>query len=177
MNSPTSTLFTMAWTFGLMSLLAIGGANSTIPEMHRVAVEVRHWMSDAQFADMFAIAQLSPGPNVLIVTLIGYHVAGIAGALVATFAMCGPSAVLAYFVSDTLTRSHQSIWPSILQAALVPISIGLMCASGFILTLTTGGTWVAVALIVGAAVLALATQLNPLWMLVVGGILGFAGVV
>lgn len=74
-----------------MSLLAIGGANSTIPEMHRVAVEVRHWMSDAQFADMFAIAQLSPGPNVLIVTLIGYHVAGIAGALVATFAIHPPS--------------------------------------------------------------------------------------
>lgn len=103
MNTPTGTLLTMAWTFGLMSLLAIGGANSTIPEMHRVAVEVRHWMSDAQFADMFAIAQLSPGPNVLIVTLIGYHVAGIAGALVATFAMCGPSAVLAYFVSNVLT--------------------------------------------------------------------------
>lgn len=177
MNSPTGTLLTMAWTFGLMSLLAIGGANSTIPEMHRVAVEVRHWMSDAQFADMFAIAQLSPGPNVLIVTLIGYHVAGIAGALVATFAMCGPSAVLAYFVSDTLTRSSQSIWPAIFQAALVPVSIGLMCASGFILTLTTGGTWVAVALVVGAAVLGLATRLNPLWILAVGGILGFAGVV
>ncbi len=177
MNSPTGTLLTMAWTFGLMSLLAIGGANSTIPEMHRVAVEVRHWMSDAQFADMFAIAQLSPGPNVLIVTLIGYHVAGIAGALVATFAMCGPSAVLAYFVSSMLTRSSQSIWPAILQAALVPISIGLMCASGLILTLTTGGTWVAVVLIVGAAVLALATRLNPLWMLIVGGILGFAGAV
>ncbi|MDH8666133.1 chromate transporter, partial [Klebsiella pneumoniae] len=72
----------------------------------------------------------SPGPNVLIVTLIGYHVAGIAGALVATFAMCGPSAVFAYFVSNMLTRSSQSIWPAILQAALVPISIGLMCASG-----------------------------------------------
>ena len=52
--------------------------------MHRVAVDVQHWMSDKQFADLFAISQLSPGPNVLIVTLIGYSVAGIAGALVAT---------------------------------------------------------------------------------------------
>ncbi|MFX6803818.1 chromate transporter, partial [Acinetobacter baumannii] len=86
--------------------------------MHRVAVDVQHWLSNAQFADMFAIAQLSPGPNVLIVTLIGYHVAGIAGALVATFAMCGPSAVFAYFVSNMLRRSSQSIWPAILQAAL-----------------------------------------------------------
>jgi chromate transporter len=177
MNSPTGTLLTMAWTFGLLSLLAIGGANSTIPEMHRVAVEVQHWMTDSQFADMFAISQLSPGPNVLIVTLIGYHVAGIAGALVATFAMCGPSAVFAYFVSTMLTRSSQSVWPGILQASLVPISIGLMCASGLILTLTSGKTWVAALLTIGAAVLALATRLNPLWVLVAGGLLGFAGVV
>ena len=177
MNSPTGTLLTMAWTFGLMSLLAIGGANSTIPEMHRVAVDVRHWMSDSQFADMFAISQLSPGPNVLIVTLIGFHVAGIAGALVATLAMCGPSAVFAYFVSNMLARSSHSPWPAIFQAALVPISIGLMCASGLILTLTSNRTWVAAAITAGAAILALATRLNPLWMLIVGGILGFAGVV
>ncbi|EGP06451.1 chromate transport protein ChrA [Bradyrhizobiaceae bacterium SG-6C] len=160
-----------------MSLLAIGGANSTIPEMHRVAVEVRHWMTDAQFADMFAISQLSPGPNVLIVTLIGYHVAGIAGALVATFAMCGPSAVFAYFVSNMLTRSSRSAWPGILQAALVPISIGLMCASGLVLTLASDRTWIAAVLTIGAAVVAFMTRLNPLWVLVVGGLLGFAGIV
>ncbi len=177
MNSPTNVLVTMAWTFGLMSLLAIGGANSTIPEMHRVAVEVRHWMSDAQFADMFAIAQLSPGPNVLIVTLIGYHVAGIAGALVATFAMCGPSAVFAYFVSNRLRQSSGLSWPSILQTALVPVSIGLMCASGLILALTSDRTWIAALLTIGTAAAALMTRLNPLWMLVVGGILGFAGIV
>lgn len=160
-----------------MSLLAIGGANSTIPEMHRIAVEVRHWMTDAQFADMFAISQLSPGPNVLIVTLIGYHVAGVAGALVATFAMCGPSAVFAYFVSNMLTRSSQSAWPGILQAALVPISIGLMCASGLVLTLASDRTWIAAVLTIGAAVVAFMTRLNPLWVLVVGGLLGFAGIV
>jgi chromate transporter len=177
MNSPAGVLLTLAWTFGLMSLLAIGGANSTIPEMHRVAVDVQHWLSDSQFADMFAISQLSPGPNVLIVTLIGYHVAGIAGALVATFAMCGPSAAFAYFVSNMLTRSSHSTWPAILQAALVPVSIGLMCASGLILTLTSDSTWTAAVLTLGAAALALATRLNPLWMLVMGGILGFAGVV
>lgn len=177
MNSPAGTLLSMAWTFGLMSLLAIGGANSTIPEMHRVAVDVQRWMTDSQFADMFAISQLSPGPNVLIVTLIGYHVAGIAGALVATFAMCGPSAVFAYFVSNMLTRSSQSAWPAILQAALVPISIGLMCASGLILALASDRTWIAALLTVSAAALTLGTRLNPLWILTVGGVLGFAGVV
>lgn len=177
MIAPVGTLVTIAWTFALMSLLAIGGANSAIPEMHRIAVDVRQWMTDAQFADMFAISQLSPGPNVLIVTLIGYHVAGIAGGLVATAAMCGPSAVVAYIVSRTLQRSAQSKWPAILQAALVPLSIGLMCASGLILAQTADRT-VAAALITGAAaMLAFATKLNPLWLLTAGGLFGFAGVV
>lgn len=177
MNAPAGTLLTMAWTFALMSLLAIGGANSAIPEMHRIAVDVRHWMTDAQSADMFAIAQLSPGPNVLIVTLIGYHVAGLAGAAIATIAMCGPSAVIAYFVSRTLQRASDARWPAILQAALVPLSIGLMCASGLILALTADRTVVAALITAIAAVLAFATRLNPLWLLAAGGVLGFAGFV
>ena len=78
MNSDGNPILTLAWTFGVMSLFAVGGANSAIPEMHRVAVDVHHWMTDKQFADVFAISQLSPGPNVLIVTLIGYAVAGVA---------------------------------------------------------------------------------------------------
>jgi len=132
MNSEANPVWTLAWTFGLMSLFAVGGANSAIPEMHRVAVDVQHWMTDKQFADAFAISQMSPGPNVLIVTLIGYSVAGVAGALVATLAMCVPTAVLAYYVSRLLTRSSHSRWPAIIQAALVPLSIGLMGASGLI---------------------------------------------
>ena len=87
MNSDTNPLLALASTFALMSLFAVGGANSAIPEMHRVAVEVQHWLTDKQFADVYAISQLSPGPNVLIVTLIGYSVAGVPGALVATLAM------------------------------------------------------------------------------------------
>ena len=74
-------------------------------------------MTDKQFADVFAISQMSPGPNVLIVTLIGYSVAGVAGALAATLAMCGPTAVVAYYVSRLLARSTQSRWPAIIQAA------------------------------------------------------------
>ena len=121
MNSDSNPLLALAGTFALMSLFAVGGANSAIPEMHRVAVDVQHWLTDKQFADVYAISQLSPGPNVLIVTLIGYSVAGVAGALVATLAMCVPTAVLALCVSRFLTRSSQARWPAIIQAALVPL--------------------------------------------------------
>jgi chromate transporter len=177
MNEQGNPIATLVWTFGLMSLFAVGGANSAIPEMHRIAVDVHHWMTDKQFADVFAISQLSPGPNVLIVTLIGYSVAGIAGALAATLAMCGPTAALAYYVSRLLARSSDSRWPALIQAALVPLSIGLMGASALILALASDESWVAALVTVGAAALAFATKLNPFWMLAAGGILGFAGVV
>jgi len=134
-------------------------------------------MDDKQFADVFAISQLSPGPNVLIVTLIGYSVAGVVGALAATVAMCGPTAVLAYYVSRLLARSRHSRWPAIIQAALVPLSIGLMGASGLILALTSDRSWVAGLITVSAAALAFATRLNPLWTLLAGGALGFAGLI
>jgi chromate transporter len=177
MNSDANPIFSLAWTFGLMSLFAVGGGNSAIPEMHRVAVDVHHWMTDRQFADVFAISQLSPGPNVLIVTLIGYAVAGVAGGLVATLAMCVPTAVLAYYVSRLLRRSSQARWPAIVQAALVPLSIGLMAASGLVLALASDRTWVAVLMTAIVAAVAFATRLNPLWLLLAGGVLGFAGVI
>ncbi len=177
MTEPPNPIATVIWTFALMSLFAVGGANSAIPEMHRVAVDVRHWMTDKQFADVFAISQLSPGPNVLIVTLIGYSVAGIAGAVAATVAMCGPTALLAYYVSRFLERSRDARWPAIVQAALVPLSIGLMAASALILARTSDQSWIAALITIAAAALAFATRLNPFWMLLAGGILGFAGVV
>jgi len=177
MNDHPNPIASLVWTFGLMSLFAVGGASSAVPEMHRVAVDVQHWMTDKQFADMFAISQLSPGPNVLIVTLIGYSVAGIAGALVATVAMCGPTAILAYYVSRILQRSSQSRWPALIQAALVPLSIGLMAASALILARTSDQSWIAALITIVAAILAFATRLNPFWMLLAGGLLGFAGVV
>ena len=177
MNEGGNPIWTLAWTFGLMSLFAVGGANAAIPEVHRVAVEIHHWLTDKQFADVYAISQLSPGPNVLIVTLIGYSVAGVVGGLVATLAMCVPTAVLAYCVSRLLARSSQSRWPAILQAALVPLSIGLMTASGLVVALAADRTWVAALVTVAAATLAFATRVNPLWLLLAGGVLGFAGVI
>ena len=177
MNSDANPVWTLAWTFALMSLFAVGGANSALPEMHRVAVDVQHWLTDKQFADVFAISQMAPGPNVLIVTLIGYSVAGVAGALVATLAMCLPTALMAYGVSRILTKSSHSRWPAIIQSALVPLSIGLMGASGYILARASDHTWVAALVTIGAAVLASATKLNPFWMLLAGGCLGFTGLI
>jgi chromate transporter len=169
------SLLSIALTFGWLSLFAVGGAAAAIPEIHRLAVDVNHWMTDTQFADAYAISQLSPGPNVLIVSLVGYKVAGILGALVATVAMCGPTAALSFTVSRILHRAGNSPWPALIQKALVPVSIGLMAASGLVIALTADRTMVSAAVTIVAAGVAFATRLNPLWLLVAGGFLGFAG--
>ena len=170
-----SPLIALAGYFALLSLFAVGGANAAIPEMHRIAVEVMHWMSDRQFADMFAIAQASPGPNVIIVTLIGYHVAGFTGAAVATAAMCGPTCVLAFFVARVWDRFKDAPWRIAIQAGLVPVSLGLIGASAFVLARSADHTIYAAFITAATALLAFATRMNPLWIFAAGGVLGLTG--
>lgn len=174
-DQESSILLTLAGSFALMSLFAIGGANAAVPEMHRLAVDVMHWMNDRQFTDLFAIAQVTPGPNVIIVTLIGYQAAGLAGALVATAAMCGPTCLFAYFIGRTWERFHAARWRSIIQAGLVPVSIGLIAASAYVLARAADHNWVAVLLTLVTAVVAYVTKWNPLWMFAAAGLVGFAG--
>jgi chromate transporter len=171
----TSPLTALAGYFALLSLFAVGGANAAIPEMHRVAVDVMHWMSDRQFADMFAIAQVSPGPNIVIVTLIGYHVAGFAGAAVATTAMCGPTCLMAFFVSRVWDRFKDAPWRIAIQAGLVPLSLGLIAASAFVLARTADHNVYAGLITAATAAVAFFTRVNPLWMFAVAGVLGLSG--
>lgn len=173
-DSPLTTLFVY---FATLSLFAVGGANAAIPEMHRIAVEAMGWMSDKQFADIFAISQLSPGPNVMIVTLIGYHVAGFAGAGVATAAMCGPTCVLAFGIARVWDRFKDARWRIAIQAGLVPVSLGLIGASGFVLARAADHTVYAAAITAVTAVVGFLTRLNPLWIFAAAAIFGLTGLV
>ena len=168
-------LLTLAGYFALMSLFAIGGANSAVPEMQRVAVEVEGWMTARQFTDIFAIAQVTPGPNVIIVTLIGYHVAGLLGALVATLAMCGPTSLFAFYVGHVWERFKDAPWRAAIQAGLFPISIGLIAASAFVVASTNAHNLAAVAVAFATAVVTYTTRLNPLWIFAAAALLGLAG--
>lgn len=172
-----NVLVTLAGYFASLSLFAVGGANAAIPDMQRIAVDVMHWMTAKQFADSFAIAQMSPGPNVIIVALIGYHVAGLAGAGVAAAAMCGPTCVLAFVVSRVWDRFKQARWRVALQNGLVPLSLGLIAASAFVIARTTDHNVAAALVTVVTAVVAYMTRLNPLWLFAAGGVIGFAGLV
>ena len=170
-------LLELALQFLVLSLLSIGGANAIIPEMHLRAVEVEHWMTDADFSQMFALSQAAPGPNVLIVSLIGWKVAGVAGALVAMAAMCGPSSLLTYYVAHVWDRFRDAPLRIAIQRALAPVTVGLILASGYVLTRATDHAWPAYAVTGATLVAALTTRLHPLWMLAAGAALGVLGLV
>jgi len=170
--TPLSSLPQLFLSFCLLSLMAVGGANALIPELHRQAVEINAWMSGAEFAALFAIAQAAPGPNVLVVTLIGWKVAGLPGAIATTLGMCGPSSLLAFGVGNLWQRFRASPWRLAIQRGLAPITIGLVLGSGYLLTRMADSDWPAYLLTVVTIVVCLKTKLNPLWLLATGAVLG-----
>lgn len=174
---PGDVLGLLCLHFAGLSLLAFGGASAVIPEMFRFVVETEHWMSAREFTDLFAIGQAAPGPNVLIVTLLGWHVAGLAGALLATLAFSIPGAVLAYGVTRVWQRLRNAAWQARFKAGLAPITVGLIAATATILAGTANQTLTAMAVTAASACIALRTSLNPLWLLAAGAALGMLGVV
>ena len=173
----TPPLLDIALQFFVLSLLSIGGANAAIPEIQLRVVESRHWLSNEDFAQLFALSQAAPGPNVLIVSLIGWKVAGVLGALVATLAMCGPSSLLTYGVARVWEQWRDAPWRILTQRGLAPVTVGLILASGYVLTRAADQSWSAYALTGLTLWLSLTTRLHPLWMLAAAGGLGAMGLV
>jgi chromate transporter len=167
----------LAGLFAMLGLLAVGGGNGIFPEMHRQTVELRHWLTDTQFTDLFAIARASPGPNILIVTLIGWHVAGFMGALTATISLCAPSGVLAYIVARVWHQFRETRWRRAVQLGLAPVTVGLIFAASYVLTRAADHTIAAYAITGITALIALTTKLNPLWIFLAAGIAGATGLV
>jgi chromate transporter len=165
----------IAFRFATLSLVAIGGINAILPEIHRVVVDVERWMTSAEFAELFALAQLAPGPNAMIVALVGWKVAGVVGALVATIAACGPSSVACYFAWHWADRLRTSPLRAVVQRALAPLAIGLILASGYTLALGADRSPGAFALTMLATGALAFTRTNPVWILLIAAIAGVAG--
>jgi chromate transporter len=175
MKADGNALAVLAGSFAVISLFAIGGANTTTPEIHRLVVEGRHWMSGRQFTELFALAQAAPGPNVIFVTLIGYHVAGILGALAATLGMCAPACLLAYTVGRIFDRTSGASWQTTLRQGLLPVTLGLTAATAVVVARAADTTWLTVAISLGSAVVFYWMRLHPLWVFGAAALLGLVG--
>jgi chromate transporter len=162
----------LALTFGVLSLVAFGGMPSVMPEMQRLVVDVKGWTTPAQFIQLFAIAQAAPGPNVLIVSLIGWRAAGLPGALVALLAVCAPAAVLAWWIADLWERFKESPWRRAIQKAIAPLVVGLTLSGGYVLCTPATPDWRLWAIAAASAAAMLSLKVNPLWLLAVGGAAG-----
>ena len=177
MTAGLDVLWELGWRCATLSLLAFGGVNAILPEVHRVVVEVEQWMTSAEFAELFALAQLAPGPNAMVVALIGWKVAGVPGALVATFAICGPSSLLCYGLLHAWNRLRDSPARALVQRALSPIAIGLILASGYTLARGADRTLLAAGLTALAALALAFTRTNPVWLLAAAALVGLTGAV
>lgn len=172
----TAALAALALIFAQLSLLAFGGGNSILPEMQRQVVEVHHWMSAREFTALFALAQTAPGPNMMVVTLIGWHVAGLPGVIVSSLAKFGPCSIVTALVLQVWDRFKQAPWRALVQRALVPVTVGLVSASAALITQASDHAWSLYAITALVAALAFRGGLHPLWLLAAGGLLGLTGI-
>jgi chromate transporter len=163
--------------FGSLSLLSIGGTNTVLPEMHRQAVTVHHWLTDQEFASVFAISQASPGPSSLIVSLIGLKAASWFGAFVATVAMFAPAVLLTFVASRAWEHFKEAKWRIAAEKGLAPITVGLLLASGLVITRAADHGWSAIMLTAATTILLVATRVNPLFIMAGAGLLGGFGLV
>ena len=156
--------------FAPLSLVTIGGGQAIIAEIQRQVVEVHGWMTHAQFAADFAISRMAPGPGSLLVTLIGWQVAGFWGAVVATAALLLPTGFLIYGVTHIWGRYQGAAWQLALERGLRPIAAGMMLAAGWVLLKTLNGGMPAKAIAVVSLFVLLRTRVSPLVLLLAGAL-------
>lgn len=172
----TTTLIALAVIFTQLSLLAFGGGNTILPEMQRQVVEVHQWMSAETFSSLFALGQAAPGPNLMVVTLVGWHVAGWMGVLVTTLAKFGPSSIVTILALFTWERFKDRPWRRLVQVAISPITSGLFLASAVVITQASVHTWVLGGITALCAWLSVTTRIHPLWLLAAGSLVGLTGI-
>lgn len=165
------TLLALFKVFVPLSFLTVGGGQSIIPAIHRESVEIYHWINNPQFLDLFALSRLAPGPRSLLVTLIGWQAAGLAGALVASVAIFVPAALLVYALARIWARFENSLLIKAIEQGLVPVAAGMiLAATGTILNAAEGGIWAWGVALASTAVL-FYTRVSPFVMLGAGAVL------
>ncbi len=160
--------------FLMLSLLAIGGAITVAPEMHRFLVGQMHLIDDTQFAASIAIAQAAPGPNVLFVAVLGYQAAGLAGALVTLIAMMLPSTTLALAAGRWGQARAGLMSVRAFKAGMAPVVIALLGATAWIIAAETPGR-LHLVLTIAAALLVYFTRLHLLLLIGAGALVGALG--
>jgi chromate transporter len=161
----------------VQSLLAIGGIYVIIAELQRVVVVENGWLTTEEFTSLFALAQASPGPNTLFISLIGWRIGGIWVGILTTIVFVIPSLIMAGLIARGWSRWADQPWFALLRRGLVPLTIGLLTASAALLTVASATGYTALVVTAMAATLSLTTRLPPVAILGMAGVVGAFGLV
>jgi chromate transporter len=173
-TSPSVSLV-LAAHLVVLSSISFGGFPTVLPDLRNL-VTANGWATDQEFANFFAISQVVPGPNmILMMSFVGLKVGGIPGAITSAFATFGPPCLIYYTSYRLWYRFRDRPWPQILRRALAPLTIGLVIAGGYVMAQAADDTWQSTVLTAAAVGLLLATRFSPLWILAAGGALGGLG--
>lgn len=190
----TPDWFALLGHFLSLSLLAIGGAITTAPDMHRYLVDQQHWLSDDQFTASIALSQAAPGPNLLFIALLGWNVGsnaaggiaagsaawpwGFMGAMIAMFGILLPSTTLTFVAARWAHKNRELLYVRAFKAGMSPIVIALLASTGWILSAKLGSaaeSWRLWLLTAVVTLLVWRTRLHMLWLIAAGGLLGALG--
>ena len=180
--------------FASLSLLAVGGAITTAPDMHRYLVDETHWLGEAQFTSSIALAQAAPGPNILFVALMGWSLglnagAGLGGGWISVALACLgvvltmlgimlPSSILTYTATRWAHQHRDKIGIRAFKSGMAPIVIALLLSTAWLLTLShnqPAQDW-PLYLLTGVTTLVVwRTKLHMLWLIGAGALLGALG--
>jgi chromate transporter len=172
-----SILLQLVLVVAPLSLVAVGGANTIIPELNRQTVGAHGWLTSEEFAAVYAIAQMSPGPNAMVVSLIGWRVAGWVGAVVAAIAVVAPSSLLAYAAYRLGRRNSVKPWLMRIQRGLAPIAVGLMVSSGFIVATGSNPTLATLGVTVISLIVFMRFNIHPVPLMAVGALIAVIGLI
>jgi chromate transporter len=170
-----SILLSLFLKLSAFSLVAFGGVNALLPVLFNLAVHQEHWIDVQTFSDYFAIAQAAPGPNFMTVTLIGWHVYGVLGALLATLAIAWPSSIMIYFLQRFIMRMKNPLSKKTIQYAAAALAIGLVLSSAWEISLQINQGLTAYLLTIGTIAITFFTRWHPLYLIAIGGALGVLG--
>jgi chromate transporter len=155
-----------------LSVFATGGALALASDMHRYVVEEHGYITHTQFVNSIALAQAAPGPNILFITVMGWQIAGLPGALATTLGLSLPALVFPVIVSRLGRMAQFERLLKALQRGLGPVAIGLMASTCLLLVRDAPGVWKGMALIALSTLLLATTRVPPVVLIGVAGVLG-----
>jgi chromate transporter len=165
-------LLSLMRVFSYLSILTVGGGLAAFPEMKHLTVDIHQWLTFTQLIHLYSMGQVAPGPNMMMIIVIGQWAAGIPGAIVVLFAFFGPTAALALLIGRLWKRLEKWPWRTSIQRGLSPVSIGLLLAGCLSLAHGAITGWMTAMIAVAVLAILLLTKINPTWLVLAGAVVG-----